>query len=57
MCTAMEALTLASKAKMVSPVRRSVHHFCLFVWTFFRQNFTDAQGDCVAIATTPKFRM
>ena len=57
MCTAMEALTLASRAKMVSPVKRSVHHFCLFVWTFFRQNFTDARGDCVAIATTRKFRM
>ena len=52
----MEALTLASKAKMVSPVKRSIHCFCLFVWTFFRQNFTEAQGNCVAIATTPEFR-
>ena len=57
MCTATEALTLTSRAKMVSPVKRSIQHFCLFVWTFFGQNFTDAQGDCVAIATTPKFRM
>ena len=30
----MEALTLVYKAKMVSPIKRSIHHFCLFVWTF-----------------------
>ena len=47
---------LASKAKIVSPIKISVQHFCLFVWIFFKQNFMDTQGDWVAIATTPKFK-
>ena len=57
MYTVMEAHTLASRATMVSPVKKRVHHFCLFVLIFFKQNFTDAQADCVAVATIPKFRM
>ena len=41
---------------MVSPVKISVQCFCLLVLIFFKQNLMDAQGDWVAIATTPKFK-
>ena len=52
-CTWTAFLTFVSNSFKVSPCNKRVHLFCLLVWIFLRQNFTEALGLCVAIATIP----